>query len=194
MAKVELSSGEIIEAIPNHPFFVHGTWFQVRDLQTGDTLKTYSNTDNWIVVDSLVLQLGQFTVYNFTVADYHTYYVGQGEVLVHNCGGKTPKAGKGKNKLKPDNEAKGDHSVFKRDDNGDIYKYETYEKTKTGHDNPVKRFDGGKPDGTPGAPHRNKQTKEKVPTPHVQGKKIPGGARSPQPNEIPNNKRFNNGN
>jgi len=106
---------------------------------------------------------------------------------------KTKATGRGGNKLKPDEDAKGDHSTFKRDDNGDIYKYETYEKTDTGHDNPVKRFDGGKPDGSPGAPHRNKQTKEKVPTPHIQGKKIPGGVRPAKPNEIPNNKRFNNG-
>lgn len=103
------------------------------------------------------------------------------------------KAGKAKNKLEPDGDATGDHTVFKRDDNGDVYKYETYEKTRTGHDNPTKRFDGGKPDGSPGAPHTNKQTKEKVPTPHVQGKKIPGGVRPARPDEIPNNKRFNNG-
>ena len=34
-----------------------------------------------------------------------------------------------------------------------MFKYETYGKTKTGHFNPQKRFDGGKPDGTPGANH-----------------------------------------
>ena len=31
------------------------------------------------------------------------------------------KGGRAKNKLRPDESAKGDHSVFKRDDNGDIY-------------------------------------------------------------------------
>ncbi len=106
---------------------------------------------------------------------------------------KTKASSKGRNKLKPDGDAKGDHTTFKRDDNGDIYKYETYEKTSTGHDNPVKRFDGGKPDGSPGQPHTNKQTKKDVPTPHVQGKKIPGGVRPAKPTEIPKNKRFNNG-
>lgn len=99
--------------------------------------------------------------------------------------------GKGKNKLQPDrNNAQGDHTVFKRDDNGNIYKYETYEKTSSGHFNPTKRFDGGKPDGSPGAPHVNKITQESIPTPHINGKNIPGGVRKPTPSEIPNNPRF----
>ncbi len=114
---VYLSSGEIIEATPNHPFFVHGTWFQVRDLQTGDTLKTYSSLDDWIVVDSLVLQLGQFTVYNFTVADYHTYYVGQGEVLVHNCGGKKNTAKKAFRDKEPPSPALKDNPYSPREVN-----------------------------------------------------------------------------
>lgn len=101
---------------------------------------------------------------------------------------------KATNKLKPDPASKGDHSTYSRDNDGNIYKYETYEKTKSGHNNPVKRFDGGKPDGTSGTPHTNKKTGEKFPTPHTQGKSIPGGARKPTPDEIPNNKRFNNGN
>lgn len=85
---VHLSNGDLVEATPNHPFFVHGTWFQVKDLNIGDTLTTYAKNDGIIIIDSLSLRKGKFMVYNFTVADYHTYYVGQGEVLVHNCGGK----------------------------------------------------------------------------------------------------------
>ncbi len=88
-------------------------------------------------------------------------------------------------KLMPYKNAKGDHSTFERGTNGKVYKYETYEKTSTGHFNPKKRYDGGKPDGTPGAPHRNKKTGKDVPTPHVQGKSIPGGVRAADPNEIP---------
>ena len=63
-----------------------------------------------------------------------------------------------------------------------IYKYETYEKTKSGHFNPTKRFDGGQPNGLPGKPHNG------VPTSYVyQGKNV----RPPNPSEIPNNPRFN---
>ena len=94
--------------------------------------------------------------------------------------------GKASNKLKPDATAQGDHSSFAKDNNGNTYKYETYEKTNSGHFNPQKRFDGGKPDGTAGNPHNG------VSTPHVQGKKVEGGVRKPNPDEYPNNTRFNN--
>ena len=93
--------------------------------------------------------------------------------------------GKASNKLKPNKDANGDHTTFKRGDDGNIHKYETYEKTKTGHFNPKKRYDGGKPDGSPGAPHRNKKTGEAIPTPHVQGKGVDGGVRPARPDEIP---------
>jgi len=49
----------------------------------------------------------------------------------------------------------------------------------------VKRYDGGKPDGSAGAPHVNKQTGESTPTPHVQGKGVPGGVRPAETWEIP---------
>jgi len=67
---------------------VHGSWFEVRDLSQGDTLKSFVTGSELIVVDSLIGRKGTFKVYNFTVEDYHTYYVGQQDaVLVHNCGG-----------------------------------------------------------------------------------------------------------
>lgn len=96
------------------------------------------------------------------------------------------KSVRNKNKLKFDKDAVGDHTVFKRGDKGRIYKYETYEKTKTGNFNPTKRYDGGKPDGSAGTPHKKRKTGESIPTPHVQGKDVPGGVRPAQPNEIPN--------
>ena len=116
---------------------------------------------------------------------------------------------KGDNILKPDKDAKGDapdqngsknydHSTFKRDDNGpggpgtgNIYKYEEWkgnERNPNGYDT-QKRFDGGKPDGSAGSPHKTKQGQD-IPTPHVQGRGVPQGARAPTPNELPNNSRF----
>jgi len=94
----------------------------------------------------------------------------------------TAEGGRASNKLTPDPEATGDHTTFKRGDpngTGPVHKYQTYEKTKTGYDNPTKRYDGGKPDGSPGASHAG------APTPHVQGKSIPGGVRPAEPSEIP---------
>jgi RHS repeat-associated protein len=101
-------------------------------------------------------------------------------------------SGKGKNNLKPDENATAPdgtpqpHSTFKRDENTDIYKYEEWQPNPK---NPNKwdseqRFDGGKPDGSPGAPHNG------VPTPQMQRSKKNGGTTPAQPNEIPKNKRF----
>ncbi|WP_254844872.1 RHS repeat-associated core domain-containing protein [Leptospira santarosai] len=84
----------------------------------------------------------------------------------------------------------GHHTSFKQDKDGNIYKYETYGKTKTGHFDPKKRFDGGQPDGSIGKPHTNSITKKDISTPHVQGKNISGGVRDPRSNELPNNPRF----
>jgi RHS repeat-associated protein len=99
------------------------------------------------------------------------------------------------NKLRPDSEADGDHTRLKRDDNGDVFKYETYKQVhkdpKTGQKyyDPQKRFDGGKPDGTQGAPHNG------VETPHLQGKTVrketgTTDVRRPTSSETPNNSRF----
>lgn len=108
--------------------------------------------------------------------------------------------------MKADKDAKGDvpnengaknydHSTFKRDDNGtgtgNIYKYEEWkgnERNPHGYDT-QKRFDGGKTDGSPGTPYKTKQGQD-IPTPHVQGRGIPEGARAPTSNEPPNNSRF----
>lgn len=53
--------------------------------------------------------------------------------------------------------------------------------------NPVKRFDGGKGDETPGAAHRNKDGVP-IPTPHINHKN--GEVRKPTEEEFPNNERF----
>ena len=92
--------------------------------------------------------------------------------------------GKAKNKLQPDINAAGSHSTFELDDNGHIYKYETYEKTSKGFFDPRIRFDGGKPNGDLGAPHQN------MDTPHMTGKDVLEGVRKPKDNETPNNPRF----
>ena len=81
--------------------------------------------------------------------------------------------GKGRagNKLKPDAEATGPHTTFKRDPNtGKITNYETWGKTDPRNPNPFEskiRFDGT------GKPHFNKVTGEKL-LPHVHDKTILG--------------------
>ncbi|WP_238395711.1 RHS repeat-associated core domain-containing protein [Pontibacter pudoricolor] len=93
-------------------------------------------------------------------------------------------ATKGKNHLEPDKSASGPHSTFKRDgDTGPVKKHAEYSpntKNPTGFDE-VQRTDLN----LKGAPHTNKKTGTSVPTPHTQGKNIPGGVRPATPQEMP---------
>jgi hypothetical protein len=87
---------EVITTTPGHPFWVEGTgWVHAAELTRGDILR---------LVEVSALDLGSTlggaargpgedyyghrpargTVYNLTVADFHTYFVGNGGVLVHN--------------------------------------------------------------------------------------------------------------
>lgn len=90
------------------------------------------------------------------------------------------KTGRGKNHIKPDGNAKGDHSSFRRNDNGEITNYVTYEqnpKNPSGFQE-VKRVD------VTGGGHTHSETREVIPTPHVHepGQKNPRQAR---PDELP---------
>lgn len=139
-------------------------------------------------------------VYNFEVEGFHTYYVGQTGVLVHNkCFDDAgdvvnsgisdnsknltsiKRTGRGKNKISPDLNATGDHSVFKTDPvTGKITNYRTYKvnpKNPTEFDE-VKGYDGA------GKPHKNPVTLESL-MPHVHDKTVPGKVREPYPWEIP---------
>ncbi|SFW86866.1 polymorphic toxin-type HINT domain-containing protein [Amycolatopsis australiensis] len=76
-----------IRATSNHPFWVQnlGKWIEAKDLRHGDRLRTPAGD---AVVGSEVREhQEQIKVYNLTVADLHTYYVGSGTnaVLVHNA-------------------------------------------------------------------------------------------------------------
>ena len=81
--------GTEIKTTKEHPFWVEGEGFvEAKDLQPGDTLRLADGKNAavekvWVeVLDEAV------AVYNFEVADYHTYFVSEMEVLVHNrCGG-----------------------------------------------------------------------------------------------------------
>ncbi len=74
---------EVIEVTHEHPFFIGGVWLNVDELKEGDSVTFYDSSIGEIrkieFIDS-----GSFKVYNFTVDDYHTYYVSESNVLVHN--------------------------------------------------------------------------------------------------------------
>jgi hypothetical protein len=85
------------------------------------------------------------------------------------------------NKIKPNSNADGAHSVFKTDpDTGKVTNYRTYEENPlnpSGFDE-IKGYDGI------GNPHTNKITGEDL-MPHIHDKIVPGGVRTPKIWEIP---------
>ncbi|WP_426340088.1 polymorphic toxin-type HINT domain-containing protein [Pseudoduganella sp. S-14] len=78
---------ETIRTTDEHPFWIadHG-WVRAADLREGDPLLTPSGEHR--VVVSLVEEDVLETVYNIEVDEFHTYFVGELRVFVHNadCG------------------------------------------------------------------------------------------------------------
>ncbi|THU38416.1 hypothetical protein FAM09_17250 [Niastella caeni] len=76
--------GHKLEVTHEHPFYVHGKWTKAQDLIAGDTLTTFNNLK--LSIDSIrfIQKSNPITVYNFTVEGYHTYYVSESSILVHN--------------------------------------------------------------------------------------------------------------
>ena len=83
-------NGEEIVCTPSHPFYspVKG-WTDAVHLRAGDILVLVNG--EYIVVEKVQHEIleAPITVYNFQVEDYHTYYVADAGVLVHNSCGQT---------------------------------------------------------------------------------------------------------
>ena len=77
--------GEIIQCTETHPFQVKGKgWVNASDLAPNDIV--YTKNWNTATVKSVnLLELDEpIEVFNFEVEDFHTYFVGDGLLLVHN--------------------------------------------------------------------------------------------------------------
>ena len=83
---IKLHVGEqIIETTDNHPFWVEGKgWVFADELQVGDKLQKADGSNLTIDKVEFVKLDEPVTVYNFTVADFHTYYVTNLGIWVHN--------------------------------------------------------------------------------------------------------------
>ncbi|URN93502.1 MAG: HINT domain-containing protein [Candidatus Pristimantibacillus lignocellulolyticus] len=67
---------QLIETTDNHPFYVEDKgWVFADELQVGDKLQKADGSNLTIDKVEFVLLDEPVMVYNFTVADYHTYYV-----------------------------------------------------------------------------------------------------------------------
>ena len=90
-------NGEEIVTTESHPFYVKDKGFiNAGELDVGDEL--LDSSGNVLLLESLEIELtsNPTTVYNFQVEDFHTYYVGENCVWVHNaeCGGSYEKVRK----------------------------------------------------------------------------------------------------
>lgn len=83
---IKLHIGErIIETTNNHPFYVEGKgWVFADELQAGDKLQKADGSNLTINKVEFVKLNEKVTVYNFTVADFHTYFVSDLGIWVHN--------------------------------------------------------------------------------------------------------------
>ncbi len=76
---------EEIITTPNHPFYVVGEGFvEAGNLQAGDEVETADGEILKIEAITIEYLDEPIQIYNFEVADGHTYYVSEEEVLVHN--------------------------------------------------------------------------------------------------------------
>ena len=91
-------NGEEIVCTNEHPFYspVKG-WTAACQLRAGDILVLVNG--EYVVVEQVQHELLEAPVatYNFEVQDFHTYYVGEQNILVHNLCGKTTKIDSYKN-------------------------------------------------------------------------------------------------
>ena len=79
---------EEIKATPEHPFWVEGKGFVTADaLRAGDEVRLCDGSRTNVERTEEEVLEEPVQVYNFEVADWHTYYVSGTGVLVHNsCG------------------------------------------------------------------------------------------------------------
>ena len=73
----------VVSTTNEHPFRLRDRWTKAMDLVVGDTLMSLIPGKS-IVIDSIKVNEGVFKVYNLLVDQYHTFYVSNDNILVHN--------------------------------------------------------------------------------------------------------------
>lgn len=127
LVRITLTSGETIEATSGHPLFVqqHG-WRDADHLKVGD--KLYLQDQGSVKIKAIEREERHETVYNLTVANTHTYYVGEDGVLVHNagCSNFFAKAKPFRGKTKTNGKSGKDREYYEKDyTHGDIEVYDS---------------------------------------------------------------------
>lgn len=79
-------NGELIETTPEHPFYTtERGWVNAADLTVGDHVRDLDGSAGEITAVERVIRTQP--MYNLTVDQAHTFFVGDGRWLVHNSGG-----------------------------------------------------------------------------------------------------------
>ncbi len=79
----EQGSAETLKVTAEHPFFVRGRgWVDASELQAGDFVAGAQNAR--LRVATAWQRTGTAQTYNFEVAEFHTYYVSEQRIWVHN--------------------------------------------------------------------------------------------------------------
>ena len=85
-------NGEVIETTSEHPFYVEGKgWIAAGELTAGTEVRLEDGSSGTVTEKEDIQLEEPVTVYNFEVEDYHTYYVSEQKVLVHNMCAMTAK-------------------------------------------------------------------------------------------------------
>lgn len=115
---------DTIRATSDHPFFIGGRWLSVDQLNVGDSVVTYEGRK--LVITAIEKIKQRTKVYNFEVEDYHTYYVSEQKILVHNASGPCPTAIRDLKKYGQAKDFKGKAGIYEhfyKDANGNIKSY-----------------------------------------------------------------------
>ena len=83
LVDITLENGEMVTATAEHPFYVNKEWVNAGDLVGGNVLLSLGG--EVVGIKSVRSYRQEQDVYNLTVANDHTYYVGSDEVLSHNA-------------------------------------------------------------------------------------------------------------
>ena len=88
--KIIYSDGGVVETTWNHPFYIAGKgWVEARHLKATDSSFTATaiaeqNNQANLEIAAIDVDKRSETVYNFSVKEFHNYFVTESDILVHN--------------------------------------------------------------------------------------------------------------
>ena len=81
--KLSFEGGAVLETTDEHPLYVEGSGFaKAKEVGIGSSIVTRAGPGAKVV--AVQADVRQTTVYNFTVDEFHTYFVGQDALWAHN--------------------------------------------------------------------------------------------------------------